>query len=286
MFRKAISLTLLLVMCVMISASDSSMLLFKIREFSTDFETPDFAGIGLSKESAKSESDYYIVQFSSTIMPSHRQDIEKMGGKVFDYIPNNAYIVKMPTSQFNSLSSMKSVKFVQLYQPAYRVSPDLINNEQVSHEKEKQGYIRMLVSAFYGEDPDLFKEKLSLIPNVTVIEGFMPIRIEVPSDKAKETAVAIANIVETYWVEREYPVELHNAWSRWIMDTFDTLYYKNGTSDSWKSALTLSSANDSLRLRMYSKGLYGQNMIVGDDDTGCDWDNIYFRDPSGTKPVY
>ncbi|MDD3804201.1 MAG: S8 family serine peptidase, partial [bacterium] len=79
---------------------------------------------------------------------------------------------------------------------------------------------------------------------------------------------------------------LHNAWSRWRMDNFDTLYYNNGTSDSWKSALNLSSANDYLRLRMYSKGLYGQNMIVGDDDTGCDWDNIYFRDPSGTKPVY
>jgi len=286
MFRKAISLTLLIVMFIMIGASDSSMLLFKIKNFSTDFEAPDFSTIGLSKENAKSEFDYYIIQFSSTVMPSHRQDIERIGGRVFDYIPNNAYIVKMPTAKFSALASMKSVKFVQLYQPAYRVSPDLINNEQVSHEKEKAGYIRMLVSAFYGEDPISFNEKLSQIPNVTIIEGFMPIRIEVPQEKAKEVATAIANITETYWVERDYPVELHNAWSRWIMDTFDTLYYKNGTLDSWKAALTISSASDSARMQMYAHGIYGQNMIVGDDDTGCDWDNIYFRDPSGIKPIY
>jgi hypothetical protein len=266
-------------MFIMIGASDSSMLLFKIKNFSTDFEAPDFSTIGLSKENAKSEFDYYIIQFSSTVMPSHRQDIERIGGRVFDYIPNNAYIVKMPTAKFSALASMKSVKFVQLYQPAYRVSPDLINNEQVSHEKEKAGYIRMLVSAFYGEDPISFNEKLSQIPNVTIIEGFMPIRIEVPQEKAKEVATAIANITETYWVERDYPVELHNAWSRWIMDTFDTLYYKNGTLDSWKAALTISSASDSARMQMYAHGIYGQNMIVGDDDTGCDWDNIYFRDP-------
>ena len=190
------------------------MLFFKIKEFSTDFEVPDFSRMGLSKESTKSEFDYYIVQFSSVIMPSHKRNIEKLGGIVFDYIPNNAYIIKLPANQFNAISKIKSVKFIQLYQPAYRVSPNLINDNQFSFEKEKSGYIRLLVSAFYGEDPISFKEKLSLIPYITVIEGFMPIRIEIPQEKAKEVSIAIANIDETYWVERDYPVELHNAWSR------------------------------------------------------------------------
>ena len=69
-----------------------------------------------------------------------------------------------------------------------------------------------------------------------------------------------------------------NAWSRWISDTYDSagMAALLGTFDA---QLTMNSAADSARMQLYAHGLYGTDQIVGVDDTGLDWDNVYFRDP-------
>ncbi|MDD3804203.1 MAG: S8 family serine peptidase [bacterium] len=141
------------------------------------------------------------------------------------------------------------------------------------------------VTMFSGEDRESFKEAVSSINGVKILGGEHVLLIEVDEILARGTAVELASLRSVYWVSRFIPFELHNAWSRWIMDTFDTLNMK-AAADSWKSQLSMSTAADSARMQLYAHGLYGQNQIVGVDDTGCDWDNIYFRDPAGTKPVY
>lgn len=284
MLKKKFSI-LLLALLLFVVFYPESMIRLKVAKFSTDFEPPSFASLGLERMQVKGDYDYYVVQFNDLARESYKQEIKNLGGEIFDYIPDNAFIVKLSNKSFENLKERKFIKFIQIWQPAYRIAPNLIYEKQEPLKGDLPGRVNLLVAVFSGEDVESFHSKLKSIPDVTILAGPMPVRISVPAEKANDIAKFLANQVEVYWVERDYPVELHNAWSRWILQTFDTLNMK-AAADSWKSQLTISSSADSLRLPFYAHSIYGQNQIVGDDDTGMDWDNIYFRDPSGTKPVY
>ncbi|MCK4523793.1 S8 family serine peptidase, partial [candidate division WOR-3 bacterium] len=62
-------------------------------------------------------------------------------------------------------------------------------------------------------------------------------------------------------------------------DTYDTIGM-TAILSTWYAQMSISSAADSARMQLYAHGLYGQGQIVGVDDTGLDWDNVYFRDPA------
>lgn len=284
MFKKKIFLALLSVLIFTLIFSES-MIRLKVATFSTDFEPPQFKSIGLQRDEVKGDYDYFLVQFSGLVNENLKNVIKKAGGIIYDYIPDNAFIVKLSNKSFENLKSKKFIKFMQIWQPAYRIAPNLISDKQEPFKGDIPGRINLLVAIFAGENVENFHAKLKQIPDVVILAGPMPVRISVPAEKANDIAKYLANQIEVYWVERDYPVELHNAWSRWILSTFDTLNMKAAT-DSWKSQLTISTSADSLRLPLYAHGIYGQNQIVGVDDTGMDYDNIYFRDPLGTKPVY
>lgn len=284
MLKRKLSMLLLILFVFTIFYAES-MIRLKVAKFSTDFEPPSFANLGLERTQVKGDYDYYVVQFNDLVRQSYKDEIKKLGGEIFDYIPDNAFIVKLSNKSFEQIKGKKFVKFIQIWQPAYRIAPNLISDKQEPLKGDLPGKVNLLVGLFAGEDVELFHSKLKNLSDITILAGPNPVRISVPAEKANDIAKYLANQVEVYWVERDYPVELHNAWSRWILQTFDTLNMK-AAADSWKSQLTISTAADSVRLPFYAKGIYGQNQIVGDDDTGCDWDNIYFRDPSGTKPVY
>ena len=283
--KNRIVFIILLLFISLICFAGSDKLYLKISEISTKAQTPDFTSLNLQRNSIEG-TDYFVVQFNDIISNNFRKDIERLGGRVFDYIPDNAYIVKMDEAIFNKVKELKHVQFIQIWQPAYRIDPSLLNNDIKSIEgKDSPGKVQFKVTAFQGEDPVKFAENVSNVNGVKIIQGGHVLLVEVDELNARETAIQFASMKEVYWVSRFYPFELHNAWSRWIMDTFDTLNMK-AAADSWKSQLSMSTTADSARMQLYAHGLYGQGQIVGVDDTGLDWDNIYFRDPSGTKPVY
>lgn len=276
MLKRTIILIVMIIGTILLWGSTIKL---KIAEFDPKHNVPDFSKQGLQREYIKSDSEYYLVQFNGRIMPHHKAELQSLGAEIFDYIPDNAFIVKLTSSQFEKVKGKSYVRFMQIWQPAYRISPELVNKEQVPLKNEQPGIITLHVSAFWGEDAEELKGMLKAIPDVNVIKGERIVKIEVPARMARDIAVQIANWPSVYWVERYYPVELHNAWSRWIMDTFDTLNMDNG-SGAWYGQFTLSSAADSARMPLYANGLYGQGQIIGDDDTGLDWDNVYFRDPT------
>ncbi|MGE3062257.1 MAG: S8 family serine peptidase [bacterium] len=276
---------ILLIVCSVSLFSASDRLYLKINEISTKYGAPDYSSYNLQRNSIDGY-DYFVVQFNDIIRPNFKNEIKKNGGEVFDYIPDNAYIVKMDAKSFAKVKEMKSVQFVQIWQPAYRIDPKLLNEDIVSVSgKDLPGKIQLKVTMFEKENKNNFYTAVSKVRGVKILQGEHVLLVEVNEAEAREKTIELASIREVYWVSRFLPFELHNAWSRWIMDTFDTLNMK-AAADSWKSQLSMSTAADSARMQLYAHGLYGQNQIVGVDDTGCDWDNIYFRDPLGTKPVY
>ncbi len=269
-------------------AGGQDVVKFRIGHFSTDKGMPSYKALGLERVDAvkADEEAYYLVQFSGPMQDSWRGELKAKGIRLMDdYIPNHAWVVKMKGEAKAGIEKLPFVRFVGYYQPAFRISPDLLS-PPAKYSEDKEGRILLNVALFKGEDPSVVEKRLASRMGVRIEQtGGGIVKISVPEDLAVEVAREAANYPETYWVERYYQPVLHNAWSRWINQSRDTTGM-GSSSTTWKSKLRIKSADDSLKLPIYSRGIYGQGQIVGDDDTGLDWDNVYFRDPSGLKPIY
>ncbi|NTW00027.1 MAG: S8 family serine peptidase, partial [Oscillochloris sp.] len=74
---------------------------------------------------ADDASDYYIVQFTDVVLPQWKSNLERMSVPVLDYIPDNAFKVRMTAAQATRVRAMSNVAWVGAFEPAYVLSPEL-----------------------------------------------------------------------------------------------------------------------------------------------------------------
>lgn len=270
-------ITLILIMSLFwLLTAGNDVLKLKMEEFSTQMGTPDYSSLNLQRNSMIEEYDYFIIQFSGRMTESDRDMLQRKGAELYDYVPNNAIIVKMTHDVLENVRQDGSIVYIDILQPAFRIDPDIIRNEHKPMENENT--MKLFVTLFDTEHEERFIQRLGSM-NIQYENEGRYFRVSADESDFRDIAVSIANMPEVYWVERDYPAVLHNTWSRWINDTYMTENMQ-ATLGRWYAQMTLASAEDSLRLALYAHGLYGEGQIVGVDDTGLDWDNEYFRDPS------
>ncbi len=69
----------------------------------------------------------YIVQFKTQAIDGYTRSIESLGGKVFKYVPEYAYIVQMNNETKSKIENLPFVRWVGNYEPAYKIDPDLLD---------------------------------------------------------------------------------------------------------------------------------------------------------------
>ncbi|MCB9418726.1 MAG: S8 family serine peptidase [Ardenticatenaceae bacterium] len=74
------------------------------------------------------QSGYYIVQFNSPIQEAWKAQIEAAGGTIVEYIPDYAFKVRLNPAQLLQVSKIGNVIWTGIFQPAYKISPDLTRN--------------------------------------------------------------------------------------------------------------------------------------------------------------
>ena len=65
---------------------------------------------------------HYFVQFTSLITKEMKEQVVNAGGELFNYVPNNTFIVKMTNEARNRIEALQIIQWVGVYQPAMRVS--------------------------------------------------------------------------------------------------------------------------------------------------------------------
>ncbi len=69
---------------------------------------------------------YYFVQFTGPITKEMKAQVVEAGGELFNYIPNNTYIVKMTSGERTRVETLPVVQWIGVYQPAMKLSQKLI----------------------------------------------------------------------------------------------------------------------------------------------------------------
>jgi subtilisin family serine protease len=74
------------------------------------------AGIG------DKEKNYFVVQFIGPIKRKWKTEVEKLGGKVYNSVPNYALIIGMDLSTKKKVENLDFVQWIGIYQPAYKIN--------------------------------------------------------------------------------------------------------------------------------------------------------------------
>ncbi len=200
-------------------------------------------------------TDYALVQMSGPIQPSWRAALADSGARVYDYVPDYAYLCRLPADP-SRLNSLPFVRSVTPYAPAFRVDPAFA---------AATGETTAWVSLF----PDV-----SVAAFVAVAEG-LGLRATASGDAlvtAQGDANALRSLAQTEgvrWIEARSGVKLHNDRSREIMGV-NTVWKDLGLYGAGQTVAILDTGLDrgspkSLSADFAGSVLAGQGLNADDD---------------------
>jgi hypothetical protein len=130
-------------------------LLLRFDEFDPLVRVPDVpAALALAPDDR--EELIYIVQFVTQPLEGYRRTIRDLGGTVYKYLGNHAHLVRMTAAASEQAEMLPFVRWVGLYQPAYRLEPFLVDNiEDAAQVYPRQRYnIMVFEPGFKGDVAD------------------------------------------------------------------------------------------------------------------------------------
>jgi subtilisin family serine protease len=158
-------------------------------------ETPPLP-ISLATRSA---SPYVVVQFDGPVRPEEHAALEMTGVSVLDYLPDHAYVVRLPAGgRRSTVERLPGVRWVGDLLPAYRLDPALW---------QAAGPLTLTLQLFPGEDPAAVSE----VPGARVLKSTRTrwqttLRIRTTGDQVP----TLAALPGVRWIEPTTPPELVN----------------------------------------------------------------------------
>ncbi len=141
---------------------------------------------------------YYIVQFGGPVRESWKADVTVAGGELLEYIPEYAFKVRMNPAQAARVASQPSVAWVGLFQPAYKLAPELLGDARgVYRVRVEQGVDAGQATAAIARSGARVLERRGNLLLVGA-EG--------------DQLTAIAGILDVAWIERFVLPEKHNEY--------------------------------------------------------------------------
>ncbi len=159
------------------------------------------------------EYKYYIIQFNDTVQELWKQDIAKVGAELFDYIPDNAFIVRMNGSAVSTVSRLEQVQWIGEYFPEYKIDPAL------RAKMEENISLELMVSFFEPAKERDIKEKIAkeiVSLGGTILDEAGNDRIHLNIKSSKIASLSIIRNVK--WIEEYEPLIVFNDIARGIIN--------------------------------------------------------------------
>ncbi len=208
----------------------------------------------IPEELKKSSSSVYIILLKAPIYDFYKTEIENRGGKILHYVPQNAFAVRI--NEFSSLENIKNLEFVEgifLYQPAFKISPNIGKKIKVKDKKYDNIYKNIFFVHFF-EDVEIEKARNSLINyGASIIEEIKSLKHPVFVVRYSGEIKNLAFDDDIFWIEEKRPFFKMNDRTYWVIQN-----NVQNTSPVW------------------DKGIHGENQIINIMDTGVDTASCFF----------
>ncbi len=142
---------------------------------------------------------YYILQFPGPIREAWKKQVIETGAEILDYIPDFAFKVRMTPEEALKVKELESVTWVGLYQPAYKLSPDLKRNGTHMYT------VRIERSA------DVEAAKVAIAKSGAKVVRHKGNILKVTADSTQ--LEAIARVLDVAWIQNFMMWEKHNEYA-------------------------------------------------------------------------
>lgn len=149
-----------------------------------------------SRLAANAQNELFIVQFVSMPLEQFRKEIAALGGTVYSYIKNNAYVVRMSAFAKRQVEGMSYVRWVGPYEPAYRLDLSLIAS--MDSLPTQRYNIRVFESGSIQKDP--LANRIRSIGGTVVDAG--PGGRSVEADLSARQLLEAAGWNEVMWIDK------------------------------------------------------------------------------------
>ena len=147
---------------------------------------------------ATGQQGYYIIQFAGPVQQAWKDEVTTAGAELLAYIPDFAFKVRMNPAQAARVQNLDSVAWTGLYQPAYKLSPTLLEGED-----EQQ-----LVKVRVERGADAGRATAAIVQSgAQIIRRDSQVLLVLASSTQ---LVDIANVLDVAWVEAFRFNEKHN----------------------------------------------------------------------------
>ncbi len=82
--------------------------------------------------------EYYIVQFDAPIQKSWKKALQAEGAKIFDYVPDFAFIIRLTADSEQKIRALPHVRWLGKYQPSFKLSRKLADPAFANSKKDKR----------------------------------------------------------------------------------------------------------------------------------------------------
>lgn len=177
-------------------------------------------------EAGSTEEDYWIVQFVGPVKPEWSVAVRELGGSVGDYIPENAFMVRMTPEAKDQVSQLDFVRRVGPYQSTYKISPLLmgvrgkiplasLRNATISSEAFKStrfGNLRLLLHK--ADDAPAVRQVVESLGGTVISAEQELLRISLDPTQI----AALACLPSVQWIEPYVVPKLVNDIAAGIID--------------------------------------------------------------------
>ncbi|MDQ2088731.1 S8 family serine peptidase [Marimonas arenosa] len=213
---------------------------------------------------APAESNYYFVQFTDPITEDAKRRVEAAGAELLTFTRPSTFISRIPPDRVEEVAALEVVAFVNIYQPAFRISTDLalraaedrlLPEPEVEIDPvhpafrvqpdEETARLGLSVQVFQGEDLGQIAEAVQEFGGTVLFSARgddKPSSLQVAV--APENLPSLAQIDGILWIEDAMEFTLDNDLARPVI----------GVPGAW-------SAPENLR---------GTNQIIAVGDSGLD----------------
>ncbi|MDW8318639.1 MAG: S8 family serine peptidase [Anaerolineae bacterium] len=219
-------------------------------------------GPGPAPLSLSAAEEHWIVQFVGPVQPEWASELEAMGCQLLEYVPVNAFLVRMDPAIVPDVQRLEFVNWVGPYRSSYKISPLLMGAKEPatprtlsdrsldpqSFQPNPQGNLRVITHRDLDVAP--VAAKVKELGGLVISVSPSALRISLPVELVEE----LARMPEVKWVEPYLPPRLHNNVAADIM----------AVRPVWEA-----------------RGLDGEGQIVAVADTGLDT-----GDPATVSPEF
>lgn len=150
------------------------------------------------------EQGLWIVQFHATPTQAGRNDLQRIGGQLIGYLPDNAYVVRMPASRVSEALSIDTVRWVGSYEVAYRIDPALLAARAYASDKPVR--YKIVVADRDTDKPALFMKIAAAggnVENKNVGGSVIDVTLTGPQ------LLLVAGFNEVLWIDRPGEIQFY-----------------------------------------------------------------------------